>query len=303
MLPNGGGNVDQSALTTLSKLKLQQLSATPTQIGPFGESTVRWVVSGPPGGFTVTLNGVPVGIAGSQLVQPLATTGYTLAARAGPYTRTLGYVTVQVDLDACQIIAQPAEDVHKMLSNFVRSAVLGSDSSLYFRQYQVTVKGVTVTETYVPVITFLPGLIQIVLNLGKRINDKPDPSIDVTIVMSLSIVDGALQAGYQNVTGTVSEPWWVYALPGAIIWLSIELSAAQDALPMEFAPLIAAIPEFLAEAVYPLGPGMKYQNILIVADPTTQPIQLMACPAPALGTVSTVQSISSIGSFQVMQRF
>jgi len=127
MLPNGGG-IDQSALNTLAQVKLQQLSATPTQIGPFGESTVRWSVSGTATGVTVTLNGIAVDAAGSQLVQPLVTTPYTLAARAGPYTRTLGIIAVQVDLDACQIIPQPAGVLHTILSNFVRNVVLYPDS-------------------------------------------------------------------------------------------------------------------------------------------------------------------------------
>jgi hypothetical protein len=300
MLPNGGG-IDQSALNTLAQVKLQQLSATPTQIGPFGESTVRWSVSGTATGVTVTLNGVAVDAAGSQLVQPLVTTPYTLAARAGPYARTLGTIAVQVDLDACQIIPQPAGVLHTILSNFVRNVVLQHDTSLYFREYQATVNGVTTLETYVPQITFLPGLMQIVLNLGKSVNDFPDPSIDVTIVMGLGIVDGVLQASGSVVTGTVSEPWWAYALPGAVIWLGMMVSDAQDALPMDFAPLIAGIPEFLAGVLYLVGPGMEYQNVTIQADPTDQPIQLTACPAPASGTVSTVRSVTSINSTQLQQ--
>ena len=301
MLPIGSGNINQSALNALAQIKLRQLSATPAQIGPFGESTVRWAVSGVTTGVTVTCNGVAVDPAGSQLVQPLVTTPYTLAARAGPYTRSLGTIAVQVDLDACQIIPQPAGVVRTILSNFIASAVLEHDTSLYFRQYQVTVNGVTTLETYVPEITFLRGLMQIVLHLGKSVNDFPDPSIDVTIVMGLGIVNGVLQASGSVVTGTVSEPWWAYALPGAVIWLGMIVSDAQDALPMDFAPLIAGIPEFLANALYIVGPGMEYQNVAILADPTDQPIQLTACPVPASGSASTVRSVTSIGSAQLAQ--
>jgi len=300
MLPNG--SIDQSALNTLAQVKLQQLVATPTQIGPFGESIVRWTVSGPSTGFTIMLNGVAVELAGSQLVQPLVSTAYTLAARAGAYTRTLGFVSVQVDLDGCQVIPQPSGDVHTLLSDFIRGAVLNADSSLYFREYQVTVNGVTTVETYTPEITFLLGLMQIVLHLGKNVPDFPDPSIDVTIVMGLEIVNGILQASGSVATGTVSEPWWAYALPGAVIWLGIQVSDAQDALPVDFAPLVAGIPMFAALALYPAGAGMEYQNIVINADPTDQPIQLTACPAASPTTGSTVRSVSSIGASQLMSR-
>jgi len=170
MLPNGNGNSDQSALETLAEVKLQQFSATPAVIGPFGESTVRWVVSGQPTPFTVTLNGTAVDLAGSLLVQPFITTPYTISARAGAYTRPLGSIAVQVDLFACQIIAQPAGGVRKMLSTFIKNEVLQADSSLNFQND--------------PEITFQPGLIQIVLNLSKRIN--PDASLQVTILMGLA---------------------------------------------------------------------------------------------------------------------
>jgi len=305
MLPIGNGTIDQSALETLAQVKLQQFSATPAQIEPFGESTVRWTVSGPSTGFTVTLNSVAVARSGSQLVQPVITTAYTLAARAGPYTRPLGSIAVQVDLDACQIIPQPATDVRGLLSRFIASSILSSDSLLYFRTYVTTVDGVETLETYTPEVTFLPGLIQIVLHLGSKIKGHPhfpDASIDVTIIMGLAIVNGSLQAGGSVVTGTVSEPWWVYLLPGAIIGLGIALSDAEDSLPMKFAPLVDGIAEFIALAIYPVGEGMKYQNVMIQADPTTAPIQLTACPVPISDPALTGRSVSSIDSILAVQQ-
>jgi len=282
MLPNGNGNSDQSALETLAEVKLQQFSATPALIGPFGESTVRWVVSGPPTPFTVTLNGTAVDLAGSLLVQPLVTTPYTISARAGAYARPLGSIAVQVDLFACQIIAQPAGGVREMLSTFIKNEVLQADSSLYFQND--------------PEITFQPGLIQIVLNLSKRIKDFPDASLQVTILMGLAIVNGALQPGSYQITASASEPWFVWLLPGASIWLTIELEDGTEQAEVGFKPLIAAIPQVLSVAAYPLAPGTEYQNVAIQADPSETPIQLTACPAPAEGSASTVRSVSSIGS-------
>ena len=281
MLPIGTGNSDQSALETLAKVKLQQLTATPALIGPFGESAVRWVVSGPLTPFTVTLNGIAVDLAGSLLVQPLVTTAYTIAARAGPYVRTLGSIAVQVDLNVCQVIAQPSGGVRKMLSTFVKTEVLQHDSSLYFRND--------------PEVTFQPGLMQVVLNLVKRIKDFPDASLDVTILMGLAVVNGALQPGPYQITVSVGEPWYVWSLPAASIWLTIELEQGAEQALVDFKPLIAAIPQLLSLAAYPLAPGTEYQNVAIQADPSDTPIQLTACPTPAEGTVSTVRSVSSIG--------
>jgi hypothetical protein len=90
-------------------------------------------------------------------------------------------------------------------------------------------------------------------------------------------------------------------MPGAVIWLGMMVRDARDALPMDLAPLIAGIPKFLADGVYPVGAGMEYQNITIQTDPTDQPIQLTACPAPASGTVSTVRSVMSVDFTQLAQ--
>lgn len=81
------------------------------------------------------------------------------------------------------------------------------------------------------------------------------------------------------------------------------VSHAEDALPMDFAPLVAGIPEFIAGVLYPVGSGMEYQNVAIQADPTDQPIRLTACPAPASGTVSTVRSVTFVNSTQLAQLF
>ncbi|MGO9819731.1 MAG: hypothetical protein ACLPTJ_03635 [Solirubrobacteraceae bacterium] len=51
--------------------------------------------------ITIELNGTPVSTSGQLQVAPESTTSYSISAQAMSYSKTLGTITVQVDLTAC----------------------------------------------------------------------------------------------------------------------------------------------------------------------------------------------------------
>ncbi len=284
MLPQGSGTAAQW-INTLSRVTLVSFSALPSSIGPFGQSTLRWHVSGPAAGFRVTLNGTQVPRSGEETVLPFVTVTYVLNVNAGPYYRNLGSVDVKVNTAGCGIISQPTQAIGTQLSTFVHNAVLDADNTLYFRTHTVaTGTGQTESITYAPEVMFRPGRIQIVLHLGKKVPDFPDPSIDLTIELGLAVSDGMLVAVDPTVSGDVSEPWYAYLAPGAFPILYIIVDDAQDKLTMDFQSLVQALPEFIS-LLYIADSGLRYQTVSIQGQPTTEPIQITACPSPPQITI------------------
>lgn len=109
--PNGNG---QAALAALSKMKLDLFEAAPSAIAPFTSSTISWEVTVPKGvdmEITIELNGTPVSTSGQLQVAPESTTSYSISAQAMSYSKTLGTITVQVDLTACIALSGEPVDV------------------------------------------------------------------------------------------------------------------------------------------------------------------------------------------------
>ena len=73
---------DDIGLDLLEEVELKSFTATPTAIGPFGASVLRWEVAGP-SGVNVQLGQRAVAKSGEQVVQPTVSSIYRLNARVG----------------------------------------------------------------------------------------------------------------------------------------------------------------------------------------------------------------------------
>lgn len=280
MLPQNGG-IDTQSLDTLGKVAVQQFTATPSEIGPFGESILRWSVTGPSVGWTLQLNGDAVARAGSLLVQPPASTSFFLTARAGIYTRPLADVSVSVDLSSCDVITGPLNPALQ-IADWVKGLTQESEPTLYFREN--------------PKVSFLPGRIHIEVKLGKPVPHFPDPEIDATLEFGLDVTNGTLVATNPTVDASVSEPWYVYLGGLAFLGLWIALSDAQEQAQVGFEHLVQGLPQAMATQ-YPASPGHQYKSVAIVPNSTDNPIQITECPIPApthlgVGDIATVGALA-----------
>ena len=261
--PNGGATAQ--GMQTLEQVTVQQFTATPSTIGPFAESILRWSAKGPSVGWTLQLNGEAVARTGSLLVQPLVSTNYCLSARAVQVTRPLSCITVSVNLSTCDVIVGPLDPAHQIAS-WTKGLILSNDPSLYFRAE--------------PSVSFKSGRIHIEVKLGKPVKDFPDPEIDGTLEFGLDVMNGALVSMNPTVDATVSEPWYVYLGGIAFLGLWIALSDAQNKAQVSFEGLVQGLPEAMA-IQYPTKPGYKYQNVAIVPASTDNPIQITECAIPS----------------------
>jgi hypothetical protein len=87
----------------LDEVKLIRFVARPESIDPFEASQITWEVEGPPTGWVLKLNGQTVDRSKTVQVEPKNTSEYILIAHSGNRTKNLGRVTVNVNLEQCQI--------------------------------------------------------------------------------------------------------------------------------------------------------------------------------------------------------
>ena len=269
-------NIDQ-----LEDVSLGHFTATPAAIGPFGSSELSWSVTGT-GTFRVMLDSTQVGRSGKQTVRPTSTTTYRLEARAGTAIKTLGTVTLRVDTSSCALVQSSFNDPRAELLTFVKNAVLGSDPTLSIPPPDVPPLRRGPPISHEPTIELHPGYMRIVMHLTKSVADVPDPRIDVVIECGLQVDQdtGALQAISPSVQGSVNEPWFLDLVPALGIIVSIGAGEAQQKLPMQFQPLINAIPQFLL-LIFPIDASrQRYQRVSIPGDPANPFVQLVACAKP-----------------------
>jgi hypothetical protein len=203
---------DDASVEILAEVKLIFFKSAPGTIGPFGASVLSWKVEGPPG-FQVELNLLNVPKAGEKVVQPASSTTFRLSARAGRASRTLGYATVDVDSTGCEVNG-PIVNPRSTLQAALRSGVQ-ANPDVYFRSEP-------------PAVSFAPGRISFGLRLQKRVNNFPDPDVDIDASFGLAVSDGALVAVGAQVTVDVSVPFWAWAIPGALPGLAIAIDMGKD---------------------------------------------------------------------------
>jgi hypothetical protein len=97
----GGGDGGGSGADDLADVTLASFTANPAAIGPFDTSTLQWSVHGVKPRVRVLLDTTEVTAAGSAVVQPAVSAGYTLSAASGLARKTLGHATVDVERSTC----------------------------------------------------------------------------------------------------------------------------------------------------------------------------------------------------------
>ncbi|MBN1964210.1 MAG: hypothetical protein JW910_06165 [Anaerolineae bacterium] len=229
---------NDGAIDVLGEVSLTFFKAQPTVIGPFGASVISWEVKGPPG-FHVRLNGQNAGKTGQQVVQPSSAATYRLSAHAGQASRSLG--TVQVTVDRATCASYEISNPRSAIEAPVRAGINNS-ADLYFRDSP----GLAVT--------FSPGRIRLQLRLKNRVNNFPDPSVDIDASFGLAVHDGTLEPVAEQISVDVSVPWWAWLIPGAPIGLAIAIDMAKDGAKKDVHEMIQSLGQLLNFfATPPLG--------------------------------------------------
>ncbi|QXQ05701.1 hypothetical protein KX816_15995 [Sphingosinicellaceae bacterium] len=282
-ISNGADDNQDHTADILDDVVLDHFTATSPAIGPFGETTLSWSVSGP-AGFHVQLNEIDVERSGSQVVKPPVTEAYRLSARAGQGRRSLSTLSIHVDTSTCAVVQPSFNDGPGEMLKLLVDQVLAADTSLSIAQRVVLGPfGQQHLEPRQPTISFDLGVMTIELHLKKNhVADAPDPDIDVTIKTGLRLdpETGALETVNATVTGEIDQPWWIDLVPVYGLIVSIKTGEAETRLPMQFAPVIAAIPQ-LVGFVYAIDASrQRYQTVDIPGGDANPAIRLVACAKP-----------------------
>jgi len=282
---------EERALELLEQTSLRTFQATPAALLPFQSSTLRWQVDAP-AGVRLKLNGLTVAKSGSKLVEPVATQTFRLYAHAGRLSKFLGAVTVSVNLSQCT--SAESTIVDELLALALTRGV-EEDGEVYFRILQVKdSSGRTQFVQAQPQVTMSPGRIRFRLKLAGRVNNFPDPDIDVDASFGLTVARSSdsvaalfpkteLVPTAVEVNVSVSFPWWAYLIPGAVIGLPIAAGMAEDRARAAFT---RAIGRFVAEVVNPLFGNLEPANMekhrarIYVDDVGGGTVEVDFCPVP-----------------------
>jgi hypothetical protein len=204
---------------------IEYFTATPSIIPPFGESLLEWKVTGSVDPPIVKINTQVVPAEGSMVVRPNSSSVYRLMVRDGSAFRRLGQVSVDIDKTDCEVSAiETAEN----LMRSVFEVGIRRDPDVYFKK-RVIRQGFTYSqEEILPVASVDETGIDLSLRLKKRINNFPNPTIKADVKFRWIIVNNIIVHSYLKTDVSISFPWWVYALPGAIPSLAIAASLAED---------------------------------------------------------------------------
>jgi hypothetical protein len=278
-----GGDPSDSPLEDVS---LVYFDASPTDLGPFEASRLRWKIDSPIG-VQFELAGTEVPASGEEYVEPPATRNYQLVAKARNARKTLGLAQVAVDLRQCRT------DDLSFLDGIIKAGILADPGALptgaYFRED--------------PKITIAPERINIHLFLGKPVHSGirdvditmdmsfgltvvPDTRPHHTVGLGLAIrpVPFATRLGStaEEYSGNVTEPWYVYATPLIGFPLMIALALAQDSLTARIHGIIQRIVDGLDAVYHPAGfDGLQKHSVTIgVDDKNIGYLECNWCPPP-----------------------
>ena len=170
---NGNGDNDQK---WLDQVRLERLVAEPSTIVPFESSTVSWQVDAPAqADLRLGLNGTPVDTEGSIEMRPTLTEQFTLRARVGSRSKTLGTVTVLVDTASC--MTSCISQLPELIVGAVEPQLL-TKPNIYFESGRV------------PVVAWITdGLLHVKVHVKKEVHGVPDPAVDITMSFGLQVSD------------------------------------------------------------------------------------------------------------------
>lgn len=274
------GNNSTAGTTILEKAKLDFFTATPAAIGPFGKSILSWSVTGP-AGFGVLLNRQQVSGVGHMEVEPRITTPYNLEVNHELERRSLGTVSVHVDVSTCGVVHMAGHSPRQTILQSILALVLQKNPSLTIPLRPVIGTDGQRTEEPVPQeLSFSVGTMHVVLHLEAHV-DHLAPNVDVNIDTGFAIDEnGVLQAVNTHISGKVSDTWLLDLVPVLGLIVSLKEGAAQAKLAIDFAPVVQALPTFV-EFCYWVDPKkQRFQTVAIPGDPAASPFLIVACAKP-----------------------
>jgi hypothetical protein len=278
-------NLAGDTLDTLNHVSLKSFTADPTAIGPFGASVLSWRVTGPTPttgmGFQVELSGQVVSKSGEQVVHPASTTTYRLTAKLNQLGKELGSVQVTVDTSRCQInsLFNPGVTIQSSLT-----AGIVNSGDIYFR------------DNSLPVVTFSPGRIRVQLQLGARINNFPDPDVDIDASFGLAVNGGVLEATSEQISVDIGFPLyqsWVWLIPGAMLALPIALDGAKEKAYKKIHNAIQGLVELL-DFLATRPKGFHSQSVRVDdGNNVAGVIEILQCPDDLLRKFATISQVNA----------
>ena len=264
-----GSDPTQRDLEIFEQIKLENFTATPNALEPFGEADLSWAVTGPDG-FGVMLNGIPVQRVAHMTVAPRVSTGYTLVASTGSASKVLGSLGISVDTASC-ITVEASPGFRASLRQDCIGSALGANPDLSLAS--------DVTPSLQSQLSFTPGAMNLVLYFMVETHEPVFHRINLEITLSTGFIidgNGKIVPADTNLVASI-DPGSA-AIAG--LFVDLHLQDKANTARMDFQTLVDAIPTFISFG-YLTGAKMRYQNISIPGDPADPPFTIVACPLPS----------------------
>ena len=275
---------------SLSAVTLNEFTFDKDSVSPFESARLRWKVGGPRG-MTLRLNGTLVPSTGAIDVQPAETKTYRLIAMLDGESRHLGSAVLALSSAYC--VSSASTSIDEFLAGVLTQKIMESDD-LYFRLIQSgSLFGGLKYVQSTPIISFEEGAITFRLKLAARVNNFPDPTVDVVGRFGLKVVPGdggilsevfseARKVVPENLTVDVKVtfPWHAYLVPIAAVALPIAESMAEDKTRKGFTD---GIHEFVASVLNwpsPQSGLVKHAARIYVDDDDLGTVEIEFCPPP-----------------------
>jgi hypothetical protein len=253
--------------------------------------------------FTVLLDRAEVAAAGMLPVAPSATATYWLSARAGRSSKPLGQVTVRVDLAACT--TKTDIQVVKWVAGAVTEKIQERTDGVYLKTLIFGTPNAVVAPN--PIVTITPDRMNLHLVLGKQVRRFPDPTITIDASFGLEVIPGpppttlgrvplpfpaefppVLAPVDKSINTDVSFPWYAWTVPGAMLFLPIVTSGAEDAAHKSADSMIDEIVSSLLNSYFATPPNAWKQHVTLYVDDLGGEFAVTFCPAPQPQNAPTV---------------
>lgn len=273
--PQNNNGADDANLEALGEVNFISFTANPSVIGPFYSSILKWNVSLPKNDTRVKIQLDLINVAGSgeQVVSPLTTETYRLSARAGQYSKFLGTVTVHVDLAKC--VTHDTAILPSFLISIIQNQINADTSGIYFPGVPVSnPNGTTSWAPAKPVVWITQDLLHISLHLADKVNNFPDPTIDMSISFGLKVVndpivvqrDTVIVATNEDINVDISFPWYAWLVPGAMIGLPIAIDGGKQKARVKASEMINQLAQGL-NSFFATPPQTEKHHVRLYVDP------------------------------------
>jgi hypothetical protein len=147
-------------------------------------------------------------------------------------------VQVRVDDTGCE--TTPILNVRHQVTAPINTEIQ-RDEDLYFEGPD----GITVTVT--------PGRISFHIHVRERFPNFPDPTVDIDASFGMTVRDGHLEPVNEDVKASVTEPWYVWLIPGVAFPLALALAMGQSDAEKSGRDAIQGVVQFLSFFATPPG--------------------------------------------------